>query len=68
MRGQRAKSFCGVQSDGYRSKMPISASVVNGIGNILSKPENPAEKQAISNDSLAAGVAIWNIAIMPINH
>jgi hypothetical protein len=48
--------------------MPISASVVNGIGNILPKPENPVEKQAISNDFLAGGVAIWNIAIILINY
>jgi len=31
-------------------KMPLSASVVNGIGNILPKPENPVVKQALSNN------------------
>ncbi|MGA8017922.1 MAG: hypothetical protein WCA42_03535, partial [Desulfobacterales bacterium] len=43
-------------------KMPIRASVVNGIGNILPKSGNPVEKQALSNDFLAGGVAIRNIA------
>jgi hypothetical protein len=43
-------------------KMPISASVVNGIGNIRPKSGNPVDKQALSNDFLAGGVAIRNIA------
>jgi hypothetical protein len=35
--------------------MPISASVVNGIENILPKSENPSEYQFLSHEFFAGG-------------